>query len=344
MQSLSHVDLSNHPVLRADAIVRIADNHHVEIEIDDDVFTLSGLEPRPLAQALNLLNGVHPLPDVSKLASVPLDGLNTIIAHLSTIGLVSSEPSPDALIEPSEFAHLCRSLYRPWKTRLFGHELWRGLVDGTLDRRIFVGWAIESYWFIEGVLDRLPMATACSENQKLRSVFAHHFSEEWDHFHFFTRTLDVLGVTAEQRKVGQPLPSTRAILHWMRNAARRDPLRYAACSGFLESTGADRTAARSFFDHVAERYDTPDRAAVTPMAEHVTLDEDYGHNTMVENAANCFSSISRERAQKALQSAYGLLETLEMWSSDILRHYAAPSSLPLTSPRIYRGAEFRSCR
>jgi len=340
MQSHPHVALSDCPILRADAIVRIADERNVEVEIDDDIFTLSGLEPGPLAQALNLLNGVRPLADVSKLAAVPLDGLNTVVTHLSAAGVVSNESSTGSLIEPSEFAHLCRALYRPWKARLFGHELWRGLVAGTLDRRIFVGWAVESYWFIEGVLDRLPMATACSENPKLRSVFAHHFSEEWDHFHFFTRTLDVLGVTAVQRQVGQPLPSTRAILHWMRNAARRDPLRYAACSGFLESTGADRTAARSFFDHVAECYDTPDRAAVTPMAEHVTLDEDYGHNTMVENAANCFSSISGDRAQQALQSAYGLLETLEMWSSDILRHYAAPSSLPLASPRIYRGAEF----
>jgi len=339
MQSHTHAALSDCPVLRADAIVRIADERNVEIEIEDEIFTLSGLESRPLAQALNLLNGVRPLADVSKLLSVPLDDLSTVVTHLSAAGVISNEPSADSLMEPSEFAHFCRSLYGPWKARLFSHELWRGLVEGSLDRRIFVGWAVESYWFIEGVLDRLPMATACSENRKLRSVFAHHFSEEWDHFHFFTRTLDVLGVSAEQRQVGQPLPSTRAILHWMRAAARRDPLRYAACSGFLESTGADRTAARSFFDHVAMRYDTPDRAAVTPMAEHVSLDEDYGHNTMVENAANCFSSISRERARQALQSAYGLLETLEMWSSDILRHYAAPSSLPLTWPRIYRVGE-----
>lgn len=340
MQSHSPAALSDCPVLRADAIVRIADERSVEIEIDDDVFTLSGLESRPLARALNLLNGVRPLADVSKHVAVPLDGLITVVTHLSAAGVVSHEPTADSMMEPSEFAHRCRSLYRPWKARLFSHDLWRGLVEGTLDRRVFVGWAIESYWFIEGVIDRLSMATACSENTRLRSVFAHHFSEEWDHFHFFARSLDALGVSSEQRRVGQPLPSTRAVLHWMRAAARRDPLRYAACSGFLESTGADRTAARSFFDHVGMRYDTPDRAAIAPMAEHVTLDEDYGHNTMVENAANCFSSISRERAQQALQSAYGLLETLEMWSSDILRHYAAPSSLPLTSPRIYRGAEF----
>lgn len=340
MQSHSHVALSDFPVLRADAIVRIADERKVEIEIEDDIYTLSGLESRPLAQALHLLNGVRPLADVSKAAALPLDSLASVVTRLSAAGVVINESATSTWMDPSEFAHLCRSLYRPWKARLFNHCLWRGLVAGTVDRRVFVGWAVESYWFIEGVIDRLPMAAACSENAKLRSVFAHHFSEEWNHFHFFARTLDSLGVTAEQRRVGQPLPSTRAILHWMRNAARRDPLRYAACSGFLESTGADRAAARSFFDHVAMHYDTPDRVAVTPMAEHVSLDEDYGHNTMVENAANCFPSISRERARQALKCAYGLLETLEMWSSDILRHYAAASSLPLTSPRIYRGEEF----
>lgn len=340
MQSRSYESLHSYPVLRADAIVRVADDHKVKIEIEDDVYTLSRLESCSLAKALNLLTGVHSLPDVSKAAGIPLSDLNAVVTHLSAAGVVNNEPAGDTWIEPGEFAQLCRAMYRPWKARLFNHDLWRGLVEGTLNRRVFIGWAVESYWFIEGVLDRLPLAAACSENAKLRCVFTQHFSEEWDHFNFFVRTLDALGITAEQRRVGQPLPGTRAVLHWMRDAARRDSLRYAACSGFLESTGNDRAAARSFFDHVAMHYDTPDRVAVTPMAEHVSLDEDYGHNTMVENAANCFPSISQERCQQALQSTYGLLETLEMWSSDILRYYAASSSLPVTSPRIYRGEKF----
>lgn len=327
------------PVLRADAMVRVTDDRHLEVELGDEVYTLSGLAPRPLAQALNLLDGAHALADVSERFELPLSGLDTVVARLLAAGVVNHSPMPDAAMKPAEFARLCRSMFVPWKARLFDHPLWRGLVAGTLDRRVFVGWAVESYWFIEGVIDRLPMAAACSENRSLRAVFAHHFSEEWDHFHFFARTLDALDVTAEQRRIGQPLPSTRAILHWMRAAARQDPLRYAACSGFLESTGTDRASAREFFDKVGQCYDTPDRKAVTPMAEHVSLDEDYGHGSMIENVADCFAAIPRERAGQALQSAYGLVETLEMWSSDILRHYAAPTSLPLTSPRIYRGRD-----
>ena len=322
-------------VLRADAVLRIV-GRDVEIAIDDAVYCVSGPDPVALANALSLLNGVLELDQVSAKSGLPLPVLQHALDELVTAGAL--EPPSGASWEPIELASRCRALYGPWKTRLFSHPLWMGLVDGSLPHTVFVGWAVESYWFIEGVLDRLPMAIACCESRGVRAVFSRHFAEEWDHFQFFARTLDALGVTAEQRAHGRPLPATRAVQDWMRAAARRDPLRYAACSGFLESTGNDRSVARSFFGQVAKHYDA-ERTAVEPMAEHVDLDEGYGHSSFVEKVVREIEVVDPARAHAALQAAYGLVETLEMWSTDILTHYRSPNSLPLSSVRCYRDAE-----
>jgi hypothetical protein len=205
-----------------------------------------------------------------------------------------------------------------------------------MPRSVFIGWSIESYWFILGVLDRLPLAIASATTADVRGVFARHFAEEWDHFRYFERTLDTLDITQEQRNQAEPLPTTRAIQNWMRAAARRDVVHYAVCSGFLESTGRDRDVARTFFDRLASHYCDRGRQSVAPMAEHVSLDEAYGHGGFVEKVLGSQNKIDINRARSALNAAFGLVETLEMWSTDIVRHYSQSNSLPLTPTRAYR--------
>lgn len=333
------------PSLRPDARLRIS-GQGVELEIGDAVFTVAGAPPPRLLHALSSMNGVLDPAAIGRQSGLGRDTVEAIVERLVAAGalgvapdvssaMASAQPGPP--LSPEQFNALCAALYAQWKTRLFSHPLWLGLAGGTLPRAVFVGWVVESWWFITGVMDRLPMAIANTEEADIRAVFARHFSEEWDHCHFFATALDALGIPAAQRMQSRPLPATRAVQHWMRRAARADPLRYAACSGFLESTGNDRARARTFFERVGASYDAGDGRGVRPMAEHVALDEEYGHEGFVQKVARKLQRIERERARAALQTAYGLVETLEMWSSDILLHYQAADAFPLRTLRNYRG-------
>jgi hypothetical protein len=324
-------------MLRPDATVRI-DDESLELEIEDYVFTVTGLPPVALRHALTAMNG-HLLPsEVARLSSLSEATVHKLIEQLTRQGALVSVPRhADLEMNPAEFSSLCRRLNEHWKRRLFSHPLWTGLADGTLPRQVFIGWVVETMWFIDGVIDRLPMAVAFSEDHQARRIFSQHFSEEWDHFKFFTQALDVLGVDATQRSAGQPLPATRAVQHWLRAAARRDVLRYAVCSGFLESTGKDRLAAAQFFRQVDACYDNQGGRAVRPMAAHVALDEQYGHGRFLDKVLPHLGHLDAERTRAAIQNAFGLVETLEMWSSDILTHYQLPHALPLRSTRRYRG-------
>ncbi|PYC17752.1 hypothetical protein [Pseudomonas mosselii] len=327
------------PLLRADAQLTIVEQE-LEIEVDDVVCRLSGVPADRLLQALTSFNGFTDVEKAGKRSGMAVDALDAIVQQMTQMGVLNQmSESPDGELSPSAFSNLCRRLYAHWKSRLFAHPLWTGLADGSLPRPVFIGWVIESWFFIENVMDRLPMAVAHTEDRAIRSIFAQHFSEEWDHYGFFERSLDALGVGHELRAQLQPLPSTRAIQNLMRAAARRDCLRYAACSGFLESTGRDRDAARQFFDRVAAFYDREQGQAVKPMLDHVSLDEDYGHGDFVEKVATRIGAISRARALAALREGYALVETLEMWSEDIFRFYQTASAFPLGGLRNYRGFE-----
>ncbi|OHX14316.1 hypothetical protein BI347_12985 [Chromobacterium sphagni] len=325
------------PLLRADARLNIV-GQALEVEIEDTVFTLSGSSPARLQQAMASLNGLTDIHTAGRISGLAADTLRAIVDQLTELGaLHQGRARVDSAVEPQAFAAACRRLYSHWKPRLFSHPLWRGLTAGSLPRPVFIGWVIESWFFIENVMDRLPMAIAHTENRAIRAIFSQHFIEEWDHYAFFEHSLDALDIGPELRAQLQPLPSTRAIQNLMRAAARRDCLRYAACSGFLESTGRDREAAHLFFDQIARFYDGDQRAAVQPMADHALLDEDYGHGDFVEKVVRLTGPIPLERALAALRDAYALVETLEMWSDDILKFYQSADAFPLRALRIYRG-------
>lgn len=336
------VDLHCCPVLRSDAIVSIADEA-IELAIEDQVFTVSGPSPALLRHALTAMNGALTVTALARLSGLPQATLQQVIGQLleqGALALPDADASDDGGWEPEQFGALCRRLNDSWKQRLFSHPLWTGLAAGNLPRSVFIGWVVESMWFIDGVMDRLPMAIAFAHDRATRAIFSKHFAEEWDHFRFFTHALDSLGVDAAQRQLGRPLPATAAVQHAMRAAARQDPLYYAVCSGFLESTGKDRLAASEFFRQVGRSYDNTGSdgggGAVRPMAAHVALDEEYGHGGFVDKFLAHSGKLDPARAGAALQHGYGLVETLEMWSTDIMRHYQAADALPLRTLRNYR--------
>ncbi|TFW33644.1 hypothetical protein [Massilia horti] len=325
------------PCLRPDAQLRIA-NHGVEIELTDAVFSVSGLPEVPLLQAIMSMNGLLDVAAIARQSGLSPHAVQIVVRRLEQVELLGYvSPMTGDAFSPDSFNTLCASLYRQWKARLFAHPLWTGMAQGSLPRSVFIGWVVESWWFVTGIQERLPMAIACCEDPTLRAMFARHFAQEWDHFRYFERALDELEVTLEERKRSLPLPATRALLHLMRAAARVDPLRYAVCSGFLESTSSDRADARAFFDRVAIRYGGADQACVRPMAEHLALDEEYGHEGVVRRVTRAVGPIERARACSALRDAFALVETLEMWSTDILRHYQSSAAFPLCAQRSYRG-------
>lgn len=328
-------DLGVRAATRAD--VRPSSKDDSVLEFDDCTYAFAGLAPGVLHAVVAECDGSKTVGEVAAACGLPDSVVSAVTQHLISLGLaVDVRCSADVTVSPARFASACRHLYVPWKQRLFSHPLWTGLASGCAPSSQFFGWLLESYHFIEGVHDRLALAVAECPDSPVREVFARHYREEYDHSSFFLEALRALGYTREAVTASRPLPGTLAALNFARQRARRDPLQYAVCSGFLESTGTDRHNAHSFLEQVKQHYaeDTP--LAIDPVIAHVELDEDYGHGTLLELVCERLGPVPLARASAAIDAGARFVETLELWSTDIVRSHAAPPSL--RDVRTYRSA------
>ena len=282
-----------------------------------------GVPKQAVSRVMLSLDGGRTLNEVATRIGMPASVVSAICGALSEASLIHKAEVGDRPVPHEEFAELSRRVFAAWKKRLFSHPLWQDLVAGTAPPGQFAGWLMENYQFIEGVNDRPGSATAYCRSRPGRRHFARHFREEYDHGEFFIQGLLALDFSRDAIYASRPLASTRGIINHMRRCARQDSLFYAACSGFLESTGGDRSNARAFFDAVTENYASDRPAIVSPLIAHLELDEEYGHNGVIESVGPYLGPISHARASAALQAVRALVEGLELWSSDIVRHYSS---------------------
>lgn len=309
------------PVLRWDVSITI----HGEIAIfarGDAEYKFSGPPGNLIAEVALKMDGYHSPHAIAGELQISSSVVESIISQLMHHDLaVEIDSAVEMLVTPDQFCAVCRRLFPQWKEHLFSHLLWQRLATGQATRAEFIGWLLESYHFIEGVNDRLSLAVAACPQQEVRELFARHYTEEYNHSAFFLKALAILKIDAATARSSQPLPGTRAIMSFMRQCARQDPLRYAVCSGFLESTGEDRIRACNFFTLIGEHYTAGQPEAIRPLIEHVKLDEAFGHNNLMEAVTARLGTLSVKRASEALSAGAMLVETLERWSTDILRNY-----------------------
>lgn len=307
------------------------------LETDDLEICVDGLPNSTAHQVVSRFNGRETAASIAEAAGIPVAKVIAVVARLMEAGIVVDLRSgTDSDLTPDSFIAICRRLFATWKTRLFGHRLWRALNSGDATPSQFSGWLLESYHFAEGVNLRLPLAIAECRHREIRDLLALHFAEEYGHEAFFLSALTELGVGPEIVASARPLPGTHAILNHMRDCARRDPLHYAVCGGFLEATGSDRTIGRAFFANLGSHYAPQNPKVIQPLADHAALDEAYGHSGLLAEICGCIPQLSWERASAALGSCALFVETLELWSTDILTTYAQPAFSPEANPRRYR--------
>jgi pyrroloquinoline quinone (PQQ) biosynthesis protein C len=271
-----------------------------------------------VARLVLALDGTTDLDAVAAEADIDLTAVERVADFLveRELAVELGAASPCTVV-PSEFEAACRDRFAAWKRAVFDEPLWGRLADGAAPRSTFVGWLVECYHFIQGVNDRLALAVAQCTDPRLRPIFATHFVEEYDHARFLLDALDAAGVDPDTARGTRPLPGTLAVLHHMRHAARRSPLEYAVCSGFLESTGEDQRGAMGFLDQVAEAFSGGRRQVVAPLAAHVRLDEDYGHPDNFAAICARLDPIPVRQASDALAAGQLLAETLRRWCRDI---------------------------
>ena len=248
-----------------------------------------------------------------------------LIDSLEQAGLLYRLPTGSQEMTGVEFHRRFQSVLGSWLNEAFSHPFWERMMSGKGSARLFTGWLIELYHYTKNANRHMPLSCAHAHEKPIKQLRAKHYAEEWNHFHYFMKSLKELGFTEAQIAESVPLPMTLALSNFMRQAARQDILAYSICSAVLEGTTTDRKTYNPYYDKSAELYGIP-RSAVAPIYQHLDLDVQYQHSDLFLDIMQHVPSLSAERAGIILDYGHQLVEHIWLWTDNIEQYYQVESN------------------
>jgi pyrroloquinoline quinone (PQQ) biosynthesis protein C len=246
--------------------------------------------------------------------------LDEAVAAFCRAGLLYRPSDLAASSSGKELHAVFSGLLDTWLAEAFSHPFWARMLEGRGSKRLFAGWLIELYHYTRNANRHMPLSCAHTSDKAIKLLRARHYAEEWNHYHYFTKSLKALGFAEPEISASVPLPMTLALSNFMRQAAREDVLAYSICSAVLEGTTTDRKTYDTYYAKTAELYDIP-REAIAPIYAHLELDVQYQHSDLFLEILSTVDSVPRERQNRILQYGHQLAELVWAWTDCIEKYY-----------------------
>lgn len=224
-----------------------------------------------------------------------------------------------------EFHERFSTVLNSWLTEAFSHPFWERMMSGRGSARLFTGWLIELYHYTKNANRHMPLSAAHAHEKPIKQLRAKHYAEEWNHYHYFMKSLKALGYAEPQIAESVALPMTLALSNFMRQAARHDILAYSICSAVLEGTTTDRKTYNPYYEKSGELYGIP-REAIQPIYAHLDLDVKYQHSDLFRDILEHVPEMSAERASTVLDYGHQLVEHIWLWTDNIEKYYQVESN------------------
>jgi hypothetical protein len=207
-----------------------------------------------------------------------------------------------------------------WLSEAFSHPFWEKMMSGRGSARLYAGWTFELYHYTKNCNRHMPLCGVATREKGVKLLHAKHYAEEWNHYHFFAKSLRALGYTDAQIDASVPLPMTTALSNFMRQAAREDSIAYSICSAVLEGTTVSAASYDPYHEQVVQLYRVP-RGAIQPIYDHLDLDKKYAHKNLFEEVLGTIDEITAQRAGTALDYGHQLVEHIWTWTDSIDKYY-----------------------
>ena len=296
-----------------------------QIRLSDRIVELGEREYRRYEKVAAWLPSTRAVADLSRELEMDEAKVPKFIDALANSGLLYRLDGAPKTMTGLEFHARFSSVLNSWLLEAFNHPFWERMMSGKGSARLFTGWLIELYHYTKNANRHMPLSCAHAHEKPIKQLRAKHYAEEWNHFHYFMKSLKHLGFTEPQIAASVPLPMTLALSNFMRQAARQDILAYSICSAVLEGTTTDRKTYNPYYDKSAELYGIP-RDAVTPIYQHLDLDVQYQHSDLFREILEHVPEMSAERATTVLNYGHQLVEHIWLWTDNIEKYYDVESN------------------
>jgi pyrroloquinoline quinone (PQQ) biosynthesis protein C len=297
-----------------------------ELRLNDRIVELGDQEFDWYQKVAAWLPSVRGLAELSRDLGMDEAKVPKFIGALAESGLLYRTDDAQKTMTGLEFHAKFSSVLSSWLSEAFEHPFWERMMSGRGSARLFTGWLIELYHYTKNANRHMPLSCAHAHEKPIKQLRAKHYAEEWNHYHYFMKSLKALGFTESQIAESVPLPMTLALSNFMRQAARRDILAYSICSAVLEGTTTDRGTYNPYYQRSAELYGVP-KEAITPIFAHLDLDVQYQHSDLFRDILEKVPEMSAERASLVLDYGHQLVEHIWLWTDNIEKYYQVESNL-----------------
>jgi pyrroloquinoline quinone (PQQ) biosynthesis protein C len=304
----------------------------VALHLKDRVVELGPDERRTYARFAEWLPTHGEDSEVARALGLAPTRLAQTIARFEDAGLLYRKADVPASISGDAFHRDVFSRCLPaWLSEAFSHPFWERMMSGKGSARLFTGWMIELFHYTKNANRHMPLACAMTRDKAIKLLRAKHYAEEWNHYHYFSKSLKALGYAPDAIDASVPLPMTLALANFMRQAAREDVLCYSVCSAVLEGTTTDRGTYGPYYARASELYGIP-KEAIAPIYAHLDLDVQYGHSDLFREILCTVPEISAARAARVLEYGHQLVEHIWMWTDAVERYYEKPENAVPRAP------------
>jgi len=290
------------------------------LRLSDRVVELGARELRLYSKIAEWLPTCRSQADWERDLGINTKQIEALMAKLAEAGLLYRRADIPASLSGVEFHRRFTAILESWLSEAFSHPFWERMMSGRGSKRLFTGWLIELYHYTRNANRHMPLSCAHAREKAIKSLRARHYAEEWNHYHYFIKSLKALGFTEAAIIQSLPLPMTLALSNFMRQAAREDVLAYSICSAVLEGTTTERRNFNPYYDKTAELYQIP-REAIAPIYAHLDLDIQYQHSDLFLEILKTVDSIPSARAARILDYGHQLVEHIWLWTDGIEKYY-----------------------
>jgi len=296
-----------------------------EIRLSDRVVELGDQEFAWYQKVVEWLPSVRGVAELSQDLGLGESKVPRFLEALEKTGLLYRIDPGAHTLTGLEFHAKFSSVLESWLSEAFSHPFWERMMTGKGSARLFTGWLIELYHYTKNANRHMPLSCAYGREKAIKQLRAKHYAEEWNHYHYFMKSLKALDFKEADIAASVPLPMTLALSNFMRQAAREDILAYSICSAVLEGTTTNRGAYSPYYEKSAELYGVP-RAAIAPIYAHLDLDVQYQHSDLFKEILETVPTLSPERAARTLDYGHQLVEHIWLWTDNIEKYYEADTS------------------
>jgi pyrroloquinoline quinone (PQQ) biosynthesis protein C len=309
---------------------RTPSNGSVQLRLHDRMVELGQKEYEWYEKVAEWLPSVRGIADLSRDLGMDEGKVPRFVEALEQSGLLYQVDAKSSAQGMSglEFHKQFNTHLTSWLSEAFSHPFWERMNCGKGSARLFTGWLIELYHYTKNANRHMPLSCAFGREKAIKQLRAKHYAEEWNHYHYFMKSLKALGFTEPQIADSVPLPMTLALSNFMRQAAREDILAYSICSAVLEGTTTDRTTYNPYYEKAGELYGIP-KAAIAPIYAHLDLDVQYQHSDLFHEILEQVPHMSPERVSRVLDYGHELVEHIWLWTDNIEKYYdVATNAVP----------------